>query len=200
MKQLTITFLALVFTSIATGQEKNIETKSVLIDNFISFIVDHIKTKTEASELPADNIIFLLETPANELVVEDKVVLNQAFKLISKRLTETDNISIITHKGFNGVALHQTSPKDIKAILYTIENLKSSVKEFHENGIELAYEFANENFVEDAINTVIMIRNPKALSGEEVTVQNTKSHKTKNNVVLMTAMALLPEIISVIKD
>ena len=78
--------------------------------------------------------------------------------------------------------------------------MKSSVKEFHDDGIALAYEFANENFMEDAVNTVIMIRNPNAATIEQATVQNTKAPKVKNNVVLITAMALLPEIISVIKD
>ena len=199
MKHLTITFALLLITSMAISQEKNIETKSVSIDNLISFIVDHIESKTEDSELPIENITFLLQTPANDLLIEHKVILNQAFKLVSKRLTEEDYISIITYTGFNGIALNQTSPKDLKLILYTIDNLKPSVKEFYKDGIELAYEYTNENFMEDSINTVIMIRNPKAIQGEQVTVQNAKATK-KNNVVLITAMALLPEIISVIKD
>ncbi|WP_152604780.1 hypothetical protein [Psychroserpens jangbogonensis] len=199
MKHLTITFALLLITSMAISQEKNIETKSVSIENLISFIVDHIESKTEDSELPTENITFLLQTPANDLLIEHKVILNQAFKLVSKRLTEEDYISIITYTGFNGIALNQTSPKDLKLILYTIENLKLSVKEFYKDGIELAYEYTNENFMEDSINTVIMIRNPKAIQGEHVTVQNAKAAK-KNNVVLITAMALLPEIISVIKD
>ena len=144
MKHLTITFALLLITSMAISQEKNIETKSVSIDNLISFIVDHIESKTEDSELPIENITFLLQTPANDLLIEHKVILNQAFKLVSKRLTEEDYISIITYTGFNGIALNQTSPKDLKLILYTIDNLKPSVKEFYKDGIELAYEYTNE--------------------------------------------------------
>ena len=200
MKYLTITFVVLLFTSIVTSQDKNIEKKSVSIDQLISFIVDHIESKTEDSELPITNITFLLEAPPNDLVIEDKVILNQAFKLVSKRLSEDDYISIVTYTGFNGVALNQTSPKELKVILYTIENLKSSVKEFYDDGIELAYEYANEIFMEDAINTVIMIRNPKASNADLTLTEKAKPIKKKNNVVLITAMALLPEIISVIKD
>lgn len=200
MKHLTLTFVVMLFTSIVTSQDKNIETKSVSIDNIISFIVDTIERKQEDSDLPIQNITFLLQTPVDDLVVEDKIILNQAFKLVSKRLTEDDYISLITYTGFNGVALNQASAKDLKAILYTLENLKSSVKEFHEDGIALAYEHANETFLEDAINSVIMIRNPKASQDEQRSVQNTKAPKQKNNAVLITAIALLPEIISVIKD
>lgn len=200
MKHLLFTIGILLFSYTVTSQDKNIETKSVELDNLINFIVEQIDRKTEASEAPLDNITFLLETPLNGLLIEDKVILNQAFKLVSKRLTEDDYISILTYTGFNGIALNQTSPKDLKAILYTIDNLKSSVKEFHEDGIELAYEFANENFMDDATNTVIMIRNPNPANGEQVAAENTKAPKVKNNVVLITAMALLPELISVIKD
>lgn len=200
MKHLTITFALLLFTNIAVGQDINIETKSVSIDNLISFIVDTIDRKTEDSESLTNNITFLLQTPVNDLITEDKVILNQAFKLVSKRLTKDDNISIVTYSGFNGIALKQTSPKNLKSILYTLENLKPSVKEFHEDGIELAYAYAKESFMEDSINTVIMIRNPKASNEELVTGQNEIAPKKKNNVVLITAMALLPEIISVIKD
>lgn len=200
MKQLTITFIALLCTSLVISQDKNIETKSVAIEHLISFIVDTIESKSGKSELPIDNITFLLETPSNDLTTEDKVILKQAFKLISKRLTENDFISIITYTGFNGIALNRRSAKDLKAILYVIENLKPSVKAFHDDGIKLAYEYTNDNFVEDAINTVVMIRNPKATQEELVSVDNTKNTKTKSNVVLITAMALLPEILSVIKD
>ena len=142
MKHLTITFAVFLFTTIVVSQDKNIETKSVSIDNLISFIVDNIERKTEDSELPTENITFLLQTPVNDLVIEDKVILNQAFKLVSKRLTKYDYISIITYKGFNGIALKQVSPKNLKSILYTIDNLKPCVKEFHEDGIELAYELS----------------------------------------------------------
>lgn len=200
MKYSVITFVVLLFTSIVASQDKNIQTKSVSIDHVISFVVDHIENKTGGSEFPTQNITFLIETPRNDLVTEDKVILNQAFKLVSKRLTENDFISILTYTGFNGIALDQTSPKDVKSVLYTIEHLKSSVKEFHDDGIALAYAYANENFIEDAINTVIMIRNSKATQDEQMSVQNTKAPKTKSNVVLITAMALLPEIISVIKN
>ena len=45
---------------------------------------------------------------------------------------------MVTYSGFNGIALKQTSPKNLKKILFTINDYKSSVKEFHKNGSELA--------------------------------------------------------------
>ncbi|WP_425075546.1 hypothetical protein [Psychroserpens sp. S379A] len=200
MKHLTITLAVFFFSSSMLSQDLNIETKSISIDNLIPFIVEHIKVKSESDNLKRDNFVFLLQTPTNDLVTEDKVLLSQAFKLVSNRLSETDYISILTYSGFNGVALHQTSPKELKTIMYTIDNLKSSVKTFHDDGIELAYNYASENFMDDAVNTVIMVRNSKALQTEQLADKNTKPVKKRNSAVLVTAIALLPELISVIKD
>ncbi len=178
----------------------NIETKSVSIEQLITFIIEHIEAKEEGSEFPIQNITFLVQVQPNDLALEDKVILKQAFKLISNRLTNDDTISLIAYSGMNGVALKQTSPKQIKGILFAIENLKSSIKEFHSDGIALAYDYAKENFSEESINTVIMIRTSNNNNEEHTANQATVTTKKKNNAVLITAIALLPEIISVIKN
>jgi len=199
-----ITLILIVFV-ITTGiaQEKNIETKSVEIDNLISFIVQNYSPSNENNDLEFQNITFLIQVSEAELSIENQVVLKQAFKLLSNRLTEDDLISIIAYSGFNGIALEQTDPSDLKKILYTINNLKSSVKEFQVDGITLAYNYANDNFEEEAINTVVMVRNPNASTianayVSSATVKTTS--KKKNGAVLITAISLLPELISVIKN
>jgi hypothetical protein len=200
-KYITLAFFLLLSTSI-NSQELNIETKSVSIDNLITFIIETIQPKSEETVSPPYNMTFLLQTPANGSIIEDKVILRQAFKLVSKRLDEDDKIAIIAYSGVNGIALKQSNPKDLKKILYTIDNIQSSVKQFHEDGIELAYEYTKDNFIENSKNIVVMIRvpNSKDNSRERATVQNIQKPKKKNNAVLITALALLPEIISVIKD
>jgi hypothetical protein len=136
------------------------------------------------------------------LSIEDKVILKQAFKLLSKRLSENDLISIITYSGINGIALNQTEPYNLKRILHTIDNFKSSIKEIYPDGIELAYDYAEENFNEEAINTVVMIRNSNILAQNYNTSVLTaqSQQKSKNNAVLLTAITLLPELIAIIKN
>ena len=108
----------------------------------------------------------------------------------------------MTYSGFNGIALKQTSPKDLKKILFVINDFKSSVKEFHNDGIELAYNYTQDNFDEDAINTVVMIRNPNVLLGNSAynNASLVEPPKKKNNAVLITAMSLLPELLAIIKN
>ncbi len=200
MKTVFTLMLIIVSITISTAQEKNIETQSVSIENLIGFIVEQYKLNVEeASE--AKNITFLIQASENNSI-EDAVILKQAFKLLSKRLTEDDVISIVTYSGINGVALSQCPSKDIKKMLYVINNLKESIKEFHEDGIELAYAHAKKNFIESAVNSVVMIRNPNASKGLAANANSnkTKNTKKKSNAVMLTAIALLPELIAVIKD
>ena len=75
-------------------------------------------------------------------------------------------------------------------------------KTIEEDGIELAYQFTKDNFIENSENSVVMIRIPNG-EGEVTKVESNNSKKAtkkKNNAVVLTAIALLPELISVIKD
>lgn len=198
MKPVT-TFFFLLLTAVGFAQEKNIETQSVSIENLIPYIAENYSKDTNSQY----NITFLIQTGAAGVSNDDKVVLRQAFKLLSKRLTENDVISIVAYAGLNGVALKQNPAKETKPILHAINDFKSSIKEFYNDGIELAYTYAEENFNEEATNTIIMVRNPGiATQNQQANSAQAQSvvPKPKNNAVLLTAITLLPEIISIIKD
>ncbi len=198
---ITLILIAFVITT-GIAQEKNIVTKSVQIDNLIPFVIQNFPTSNDGDDVEMRNITFLIQVSETDLSIENQVVLKQVFKLLSNRLSEDDLISIVTYSGFNGIALKQTEPSDLKKLLYTINNLKSSVKEFHVDGIELAYNYTNDNFEEEAINTVVMVRNPNASTNANTyaTPTTVKTSKKKNGAVLITAISLLPELISVIKN
>ncbi|MEO1031386.1 MAG: hypothetical protein AAFX55_08270 [Bacteroidota bacterium] len=198
-KTLITTVIAMVLSLASISQEKNIETESLTLDNLITFIVEHFSIEKDSTK--TKNITFLIETYDDNFNTEDSVMLKQAFKLLSKRVSEDDLVSIVTYSKFNGIALDQAQASDLKKLLYVIEHPKSSVKTFEEDGIELAYQLAKENFVEESENTVIMIRIPNS-QGEVVQNKSNRDEKakTKNNALVITAMALLPELIAVIKD
>lgn len=195
--QITLVLACLLFC-VANAQDMVIETKSVNIENIISYVIENMDKNSEQDSLSSKNITFLIQSAPNGLAIEDKVILKQTFKLISKRLSEDDSITIISYSGINGVVLEKTSPKALKKIMHALENYKSSIKKLHSDGIQLAYTYAQENFEEDTSSTVVMIRNPKASSASYI--QNAEGPKKKSNTILITAIGLLPEIISLIKD
>lgn len=200
MKSIFTYTLVLVISIACYSQERNIETESVKLDNLITFIIENYSIELDSTE--TRNITFLIETYADTFNIEDNVILKQAFKLLSKRLNEADVISIVMYSNFNGIALSQANANDLKKLLYVIEHPKTSVKTFEEDGVELAYNFTKENFIEDAENSVVMIRLPNRTQevSEAKAQDSDKKVKKNSNVLVLTAIALLPEIISVIKD
>ena len=204
--RITILITALFF-AVTEAQEKHIETKSVSIENFINFIIEEYPTVTDS--IPVRNITFLIQSHGDNFSIEDKVVLKQAFKLLTSRLTAQDTISIISYDKINGQILNWTDGTQSKKLMYAIENPKSSIKFLETDGIELAYKNAKEKFTESSENSVVMIRIPKPKvefqlrQKESIVAENkaeAKPEKGRNSAVVLTAIALLPEIIKVIKD
>lgn len=206
MKTLITSVLALMIFNASLSQEKNIETLSVSIDELINFVIEKYPVVTDST--PVRNVTFLLQSYGNDFEIEDKVILKQAFKLISNRLTEQDSVSIVAYGNYNGVVLNFTNPTESKKLLYAIENPKTSIKFLEEDGIGVAYKNAKEQFTEDSENSVVMIRIPPKVKVESRkseplaanNVEQSESKPSRGNAVVLTAIALLPEIIKVIKD
>lgn len=199
MKALITLLLSTLIIGTGNTQENNIETKSVDIDNLISFVVDNYS----AEELKDRNITFLIQVKQDKLNGENLILLRQGFKLISERLSQESKLTIATYSKFNGIALQPTNAKEEKLILHTLNDLKGSIAEFYSDGINLAYQHADQNYEPDMANTLVMIRASHKAKNEIVNVDNEEKKlkkKQKNKALLVTALALLPELINVIKD
>lgn len=202
MKTLILTICTILAIPNCSAQEKNIQTYSVTLDQLIGFVVETYKADKDNSEDP-HNLVFLLQFNGQTLTSEEAVLLKQAFKILAGRLSEETLISIATYSGVNGIALQQTPSTDLKKILNTIENLQSSIKEFHDDGIAMAYDYMNTHFDEDFQNSIVIIRNPNSSTTSLTSnIQATTEEKSKgkSSAIVLTAISLLPEIISVIKN
>ncbi len=211
MKAFFTCILVFMVNGSSIAQNQQVETQSVTLDNLIAFIANTYPAKLDENHIDYNeddvvsrNITFLLETSITNPSVEDALILKQAFKFLEKRLKTTDHISMIAYSGMNGLLLEKTSPSQLKKILFVTNDFKSNLNKIDSDGIAYAYSYTSENYEEDAINSVVMIRNPNATITKpriESTAQITNQQpKQKNNVLLLTAITLLPEIIAIIKD
>ena len=214
MKTITTLLLFVFVINSSLAQEKNLETKSVLLEDLISFIAKNYSLEDENTEEDIDNeeilfrnITFLIEAPRRRMSQEDIISLKQSFRFLSKRLSESDNISIVAYSGLNGLVLPKTSSKSIKKVLYALDNFKAQIDKECEDGITYAYEYANKIHEDLAHNYVVMVRNPipnpiSSVSTTEATntVDMNNNTKKNNGAIILTAITLLPEIIAVIKD
>ena len=132
MKKLIKLLFILLIVAQLQGQEQNIETKSVAIDDLISFLVENYNNQ----ETQQQNITFLIQTNDNFLEAENKILLKQAFKILSERLTENSKISLVTYSKFSGLAFGL----GIERIAMLKHGVKD-IREFYKSNLDFLSQF-----------------------------------------------------------
>ena len=152
MKTLIDAMLALASYS----KEKHIETELVSIESLISFILKNYPLVTGSNF--KRNIAFILQTYDDNYKDHDRLLLKQAFKLISDRLTERDRISIVSYEKYNGILLEWISAKQCEKLLYAIEHPIPRNNFLGNNVIEFANNKAKQQFKEYSIVVISTIK------------------------------------------
>lgn len=112
--------------------------------------------KLESKKVPLSNLVFLLDvsgsmSPANKLPL-----LQQAFKLLVKELGAKDRVSIVVYAGAAGLVLPSTEATKKDAIIAAIDRLHAGGSTAGGAGIKLAYQVAEENFIQEGNNRIIL--------------------------------------------
>jgi len=112
--------------------------------------------KITMDNLPASNIVFLLDV-SGSMDAENKLPLvKSSIKLLVNNLRSVDKISIVVYAGAAGIVLQPTAGNDKAKILEAIENLSAGGSTAGGAGIELAYKTAEENFIKGGNNRIIL--------------------------------------------
>lgn len=107
-------------------------------------------------DTPRSNLVFLLDT-SGSMNAEDKLPLvKNAMKLLLDTLHDDDTVAIVTYAGSAGTALEPTKVKDKAKILESLNNLAAGGSTAGAQGIELAYQLAENNFDKDAVNRIML--------------------------------------------
>ncbi|MBN4072628.1 VWA domain-containing protein [Crocinitomix catalasitica] len=107
-------------------------------------------------DLPPANLVFLLDVSGSMDEPNKLPLLKKSFKLLVDKLNGKDRVSIVTYAGDERLVLESTSCKNKKKIKAAIDNLESGGSTNGEGGIEMAYEQALDNFLEEGNNRVIL--------------------------------------------
>jgi Ca-activated chloride channel homolog len=106
--------------------------------------------------LPASNLVFLIDV-SGSMSGENRLPLVKAsLKLLTDQLREKDKISMVVYAGSAGLVLPATSGAEKDKIKKAIDALESGGSTAGGAGIQLAYKTAQENFVKDGNNRVIL--------------------------------------------
>lgn len=108
------------------------------------------------ANLPPSNLVFLLDVSGSMAEPNKLPLLKSAFRLLVNELKPTDRVSIVVYAGAAGVVLPPTPGSQKETILAAIDNLEAGGSTAGGEGIKLAYQLAQENFIAQGNNRVIL--------------------------------------------
>ncbi|MEM9897204.1 MAG: von Willebrand factor type A domain-containing protein, partial [Bacteroidota bacterium] len=112
--------------------------------------------KIELENLPASNIVFLLDVSGSMNAPNKLPLLKSAFKLLANELRPQDKVSIVVYAGAAGLVLPPTDGNSKGKIMEALDNLQAGGSTAGGAGIKLAYKIAKENFVVGGNNRVVL--------------------------------------------
>nr|WP_295925501.1 von Willebrand factor type A domain-containing protein [uncultured Dyadobacter sp.] len=108
------------------------------------------------NNLPASNLVFLIDVSGSMMDQNKLPLLKQAFKLLVDQLRPEDKLSIVAYAGAAGVVLPPTSGSNKADIREALEQLQAGGSTAGGEGIQLAYKLAKEHFLPKGNNRVIL--------------------------------------------
>jgi Ca-activated chloride channel homolog len=106
--------------------------------------------------LPASNLVFLIDVSGSMDQVNKLPLLVQSLKVLVNQLREKDKVAIVVYAGAAGLVLPPTTGDKKMTIINALDQLKSGGSTAGGAGIQLAYKTAEENFIKDGNNRVIL--------------------------------------------
>lgn len=108
------------------------------------------------NNLPPSNIVFLIDT-SGSMAAENKLpLLKSSLKILLDQLRPVDKVAMVVYAGSAGVVLPPTSVSDKEKIIESLDRLEAGGSTAGGAGIELAYKLAQENFIKNGNNRVIL--------------------------------------------
>lgn len=108
------------------------------------------------NEIPANNLVFLIDVSGSMSSANKLPLLKQAFKYLVSNLRSQDKVSIVVYAGAAGLVLEPTSGDKKAKINASLDLLQSGGSTAGGAGIKLAYKTAKENFIQGGNNRVIL--------------------------------------------
>ena len=112
--------------------------------------------RIDKEELPASNLVFLLDVSGSMNSANKLPLLKKSFKMLVNQLDKHDQVAIVVYAGAAGLVLKSTPGNDNQTIISAINQLQSGGSTDGGAGIELAYKIAQDNFIKDGNNRVIL--------------------------------------------
>lgn len=109
-----------------------------------------------SEKLPNSNLVFLIDVSGSMNEQNKLPLLKESMKILVQELRKEDKVTIIVYAGAAGMVLPPTSGDEKQTIIDALEKLSAGGSTAGGAGIELAYKIAQENFIKNGNNRVIL--------------------------------------------
>jgi len=107
-------------------------------------------------EAPPSNIVFLIDVSGSMGQANKLPLLKKAFKLLTNQLRVQDKVAIVVYAGSSGLVLPSTRGNKKEKIINALDRLRSGGGTAGAAGLKLAYKVAEENFIKNGNNRIII--------------------------------------------
>jgi len=112
--------------------------------------------KLSNQEIPPSNLVFLLDVSGSMDAPNKLPLLKNAMKLLVSQLRAQDRVAIVVYAGSSGLVLPSTPGNQKELILAALDRLQAGGSTAGSAGLKLAYEVAEEHFLNDGNNRIIL--------------------------------------------
>ncbi len=112
--------------------------------------------KMANNEIPPSNLVFLLDVSGSMDQPNKLPLLVKAMKMLVGQLRAKDRVAIVVYAGSSGMVLPSTPGNQKEKIISALDRLQAGGSTAGSAGLKLAYEVAEENFMEDGNNRIIL--------------------------------------------
>jgi len=110
----------------------------------------------EQQQLPPANLVFLLDVSGSMQSANKLGLLKKSLSLLVSKLRAEDSIAIVVYAGASGVVLEPTSGKHKQKITRALDQLRAGGSTNGGAGIRLAYQVAQQAFIKNGINRILL--------------------------------------------
>ncbi len=112
--------------------------------------------KVSLDNVPPSNLVFLVDVSGSMNAPDKLPLLKQGLKTMVNQLSGKDRVAIVVYAGASGLALSSTPADDKQRINEALDNLEAGGSTNGGQGIRLAYQVAQDNFISNGNNRVIL--------------------------------------------